>query len=452
MSKRFSRRTLIRSTAAGAALAFLHNVPRNVLGANEKLNIACVGTAGQAGSDRSQMTSENIVALCDVDEQSLGKAAQQHPNAKKFRDYRKMLEEAGKEFEAVLVGTPDHHHAPATVRALRMGKHVYCEKPLTHTVREARIIAETAKKAGVVTQMGTQIHATGNYRRVVELIQSGAIGNVTAVHTWVGTQYSGEENPAKPPVPKHLDWDLWLGAAPFRDYHAGLHPFSWRGYWDFGGGGLSDMACHHMDLPFWALGLTAPTKIEVEGPPVHEKRAPQWLVVKYQFPAREAAKANHFGFLKPEHDKNPGGPAVELTWYNGAKQPALLKELNIQWGGGNLFVGDKGYLICDYGRLQLLPADKFKDFKAPEKYIPDSVGGHYREWIDACKNKGTTCCDFQYASKLTEAINMGNVAYRSGKTIGWDSQNFKVTNEPAAAAQFIDKEYRKGWEVAEGIA
>jgi predicted dehydrogenase len=447
MAHRISRRRFMQTTAAASAALAFTGVTRNVLGANEKLRIACVGTDGQASFSIDSVASESIVAFADCDNNKLQRRAKTHAGAVLYRDYREMLTKEEKNIDAVIVATPDHHHAPATARALIMGKHVYCEKPLTHTVREARTIIELTKKHKCVTQMGTQIHAGGNYRRVVEFIQSGGIGTVNRVHTWVGTQYSGEEKPAKPPVPNGLDWDLWLGPAPFREYHTGLHPFSWRGYWDFGGGGLADMACHHMDLPFWALGLRAPTSVSATGPAPDGNRCPTWEIVDYQFPAREAGKAGHGGFLG-DGSKNPGGPEVHLTWYNGDKRPPEVTDGKLpKFGGGNLFIGDKGILFADYGNMQLFDNDyrPVKEIKKPQETIPNSKG-HHQEWIAACKagyETGRTTCNFDYSGSLTEAVLLGNVSFRSGKKLAWDAAAFKT--DSVEADKFLDKEYRKGW-------
>ncbi len=451
MSQRFSRRRFIQSSlAASAGLALLPNVTRNVLGANDKLRIATVGTDGMANYSIDSVAGEQIVAFADCDDTKLQRRARTHPMAKLYHDYREMLDKEDKNIDAVTVSTPDHHHAPATARALMRGKHVYCEKPLTHTVREARTIIELAKKHKCVTQMGTQIHAGGNYRRVVEFIQGGGIGKVNRVHTWVGTVWAGAAQVARPPVPKSLNWDLWLGAAPFREYHTDLHPASWRGWWDFGGGGFADMACHHVDLPFWALGLRAPDSVSCAGPDVDELRAATWNVCDYMFPAREAGKAGHGGFLG-ETSQNPGGPAVHLTWYNGDKRPQELEDGKLpKWGGGNLFIGDKGIVFADYGSMQVFDLDykKVDDVKRPEAWIPESKG-HHAEWIEACKagyEKGRTTCNFDYSGTMTEAVLLGNVSYRSGKKITWNAAEFK-TNE-AAANKLLDKEYRKGWSLA----
>lgn len=433
MAQRLARRQFLQTSAA-AALAACHVNPSRAAepqSPNEKLNIAAVGTTNRAGANIAGTSSENIVALCDVDENLLGKAAEQYPGARKYRDFRVMLEQEASRIDAVLVGTADHCHAPAAAMALRLNKHVYCEKPLTHTVFEARTLAELARKNKLVTQMGTQIHAGDNYRRVVELIQGGAIGEVREAHVWVGVDYSGRSLTTGTPVPKNLDWDLWLGPAPQRAYSDGVHPFHWRWFWDYGTGGLGDFGCHYMDLVHWALKLRNPTRVSATGPKVDPISTTSGIVVEYHYPARE------------------GLPPVQLTWYDGGKQPQLLSTLKgkdgqpLNWGNGQLFVGARGMVISNYDQHLLLPTDQFADFKRPEPSIPKSIG-HHQEWIHAIKTGGSTTCNFDYSGALTESVLLGVVAYRSGEALEWDSQNLKVTNS-SRAQDMIHKEYRKGW-------
>jgi predicted dehydrogenase len=431
-----NRREFIRQTAAaGGALAVgyhIHPAPAAQSSSpNEKLNLAAVGTMNRARANLAAVAGENIVALCDVDENLLNRAAARYTGARKYRDFRVLLEKEGDKIDAVLVGTPDHTHAPAAAMALRLSKHVYCEKPLTHTVFEARTLADLARAKQRVTQMGTQIHAGDNYRRVVELIQTGAIGAVREAHVWVGASYGGASFRSSGPAPGHLDWDLWLGPAPARPYSEGVHPHSWRRFWDYGTGGLGDFGCHYMDLVHWALNLRHPTAVAAEGPPVDPVGTPAWLIVRYEYPAR--------GELPP----------VKLTWYDGGRRPELLAGLRdkdgrpLNWRSGQLFVGERGLLLSDYTRHVLLPADRFADFKPPEPYLPRSIG-HHLEWIRAIKSGGSTTCNFDYSGALAEAALLGNVAYRSGKRIEWDAEKLRVTNAPEAQ-QFIHKEYRRGW-------
>ncbi|MEP0843252.1 MAG: Gfo/Idh/MocA family oxidoreductase, partial [Phycisphaerae bacterium] len=386
----------------------------------------------------AELPDVNIAALCDVDERRAGGVRQRFPKARFAVDYRRLLD-AG-DIDAVLVATPDHHHAPATLLALQAGKHVYCEKPLTHTVDEARLVAATAARLKRATQMGTQIHSRSNYRRVVEIIRGGVIGTVGEVHVWVDRQWGGQETPRrKDPVPEGLHWDLWIGPAPLRDYVDKVYtPSEWRGWWDFGGGTLGDMGCHYMDLPFWALGIRHPRRVAAEGPPVHPDSCPPWLIVSYEYPAAQ------------------GRPAISLTWYHGGKRPRRLTDPaefgldkrdfhDMDRGDGVMFVGSKGVLLANYDRYALLPGADFKDFKPPRPWIPPSPG-HHREWVDACKGGPAALCHFGYAGLLTEAVLLGNVAYRVGKPIEWDHENLKAVNAPDAD-RFIRHEYRKEWKL-----
>ena len=386
-----------------------------------------IGTANQAGWNLSQVASQNIVALYDVDDKFLDAAAQKYPAAKKYNDFRRLLEQ--NDIDAVVVATPDHTHAVATVAVLKSGRHAYCEKPLTHTVSECRIVRETALKQKRVTQMGTQIHAGNNYRRVVELIQTGAIGTVREVHTWVGATYGGKQRPKEtPPVPSNLHYDLWLGPAEERPYSPEYIPFHWRNWWAFGGGALADFGCHHMDLPHWALDLRAPLTVEAEGPPTDVECPPVWLIVRYQYPARGSK------------------PPVKLTWYHGGKRPPHFAEGKLpKWGDGNLFIGEKGMLLAGYDKHLLLPEKEFADFKRPEPFIKNSIG-HHKEWIEACKTGGITTCNFDYSGALTESVLLGNVAYRTGKKLEWDSRHLRARNCPEAD-QFIQHHYRSGWTI-----
>ena len=362
--RQFTHTSAVIASGLYASTAF----SRAGTSALDKLNVACIGTANRAAADINGVMSQNIVALCDIDSRYLKKSQKlihdkQGHTPTGFVDYREMIDQMGDKFDAVVVATSDHHHAPATIRAINAGKHVYCEKPLTHTVQEARIIAEAAEKAGVATQLGTQIHASNNYRRVVEIVKSGAIGDITDAHVWVSKTWGGGERPdAADPVPEHLNWDLWLGPAPERDYKAGLyHPAQWRRWWDFGSGTLGDMACHYMDLPFWALDLKYPVSCRAEGRELHPDSCPMGLKVYYKFPA---------------NDQRPG---LNLTWYDGNMTPKEIDGQRVP-GSGVMFVGTEGKMFASYGNYKLFPQEKYADFKPPAESIPNSIG-HHAEWL-----------------------------------------------------------------------
>ncbi len=441
-----SRRTFLKKAAVAGAATFSAPAILRGRNLNEKLNIAIIGSGGRGGSNLRNVETENIVTLCDVNEASLNFAAQRHPNARKVVDFREVYDHAN-EFDAVVVSTCEHTHAFATLPALQLGKHVYCEKPLTHSIWEARVIREAANKAGVATQQGTQIHAGDNYRRVVELIQSGAIGNVTEVHVWVGRAWgrhdSEEEFKASgdivfvqdrpkqaDPIPSTLNWDLWLGPAPERPFNNVYFPGpKWYRWWDFGNGTMSDLGSHWIDLPFWALKLDAPKTIEAFGPECHPEIAPASMSAVYEYGPRDSL------------------PACQVSWYQGTHKPQIWKDGGIpKWGNGVLFIGDKGMLLSDYGKHVLLPEDKFADFRRPEQFVGNSPGQH-QEWLAACRDGSPTGSPFSYAGPLTEANHLGNVAFRAGKKLEWDAANMKATNCPEAD-QFIGREPREGWSLS----
>ncbi len=397
---------------------------------NDKLNIGIIGVHSRGASNTKSVASENIVALCDVDDKYLAEAAQKYPQAKTYIDWRKLLDQ--KDIDAVVVSSSEHTHAPASVAAMRRGKHVYCEKPLAHSVYEARLMRDTAKQTKVATQMGTQIHASDNYRRVVELVQSGAIGPVREAHAWVEQGIEGPRSrpPESQPVPENLHWDLWLGPAPVRPYHSCYferRSMSWQNWWDFGNGALGDMGSHIIDLPFWALKLQSPTTVEAEGPlPVRAETYPDYLTVHWQHPERG------------------NRPAVKLTWYDGKQRPKSPAGLDLsKWHLGVMFMGDKGILVADYRRWVLLPEADFKSFQPPKPWIPKSLG-HHEEWLHACKTGAPTLCNFEYSGRLVEHNLLGPVAFRVGKKLEWDAENLKARNCPEADA-FIRPPYRKGW-------
>jgi len=424
---------------AAASVITFAIAPRHVLGGfghtapSDKLNIACVGVGGRGHTLLKEfgVGAENIVALCDVDDTYAAPAFARFPSARRYRDFRRMLNQEAKHIDAVVVATTDHTHVPVTVMAMKMGKHVYCEKPFGHNIREVRVATELARKSRLATQLGNGAHSGYNYRSMVAMIKAGTIGTVREVHAWCDQAWAPGDRPLhRPPVPKDLDWDLWLGPAPVRPYHPTYHPKGWRSWWDFGNGRLGDMGCHMIDLPFSALDLKYPLTVEAKSSkPAHKESAPPWLISKWTFPAR--------GDLPP----------VEITWYDGNKRPVLQKEHNMpDFKEGVLFVGSNGMLIADYGRFKLYPEDKFAGVRRPPLPAgpPRATTGHVAEWVDACKTGGPTGCHFGYSGPLTETVLLGTVAYRAGQKLEWDAENLKVTNFPEAN-QYIRRAYREGW-------
>lgn len=439
-----SRRLFLAGSAAtGAALtegcSTFNIVPPHVLGGprhiapSEKLNVGIIGAGGKGAEDTRNVSSENIVALCDVDDVRCAETVKAHPSAKRYYDFREMLEKE-KDLDAVTVSTPDHVHALASITAMRRGLHVYCQKPLTHSVYEARLMRKTAQKHGVMTQMGNQGTAEDGLRKAVEIVRSGAIGPVRQVHVWTNRPIwpQGIARPADVmPVPGTLKWDLWLAGAPKRPYHKAYVPFSWRGFWDFGTGALGDMACHTANMAFMALNLAYPTSIEAKSSEINNDSAPSWSEIKFEFPAR--------GDMPP----------CTFMWYDGGRMPpAELGQGQKFPNSGLLLVGDKGTLFSpnDYGaNFKLLPEKNFKDFQPPKPTLPRSPG-HYKEWIQACKGGPKPLSNFDYAALLTETILLGNVALRVGKKMEWNGEAMKSPNCPEAA-QYINPEYHNGYKL-----
>jgi len=438
--------------AATLTFSSLMIVPRHVLGGkgfiapSDKLNIAGIGVGGMGGHNIKEMQTQNIVALCDVDWEHARKTFELFPTAKRYKDFRKMLEQQ-KDIDAVVVSTPDHTHVVAAMAAIQHGKHVYCEKPLTYSVFEARQLSAAARQAKVATQMGTQGHAMESARLLCEWIWDGAIGPVREVHAWTPHPVwpQGIERPTDtPPVPDTLDWDLWLGPAPYRPYHPAYLPALWRGWWDFGTGGLGDMGCHIFDPIFWALKLGHPTSVEASHSifvrePMNWKKQrntesfPQASIVYYRFPARGEM------------------PPLKLTWYDGGLMPETPEELEEgrKMGdqfGGVLYIGDKGKILTgSHGAngVRIIPESKMNAYQKPAATLARSIG-HREEWIEACKGGQPAGANFDYAGPLTEVVLLGNIALRTGKKLLWDGENMKFTNVPAAN-QYLHREYRAGW-------
>ena len=450
--KKISRRKFIEGTAVASAAFTI--VPRHVLGGpgntppSDKLNIATIGAGGQGAGNTMQSSTENIVALCDVDDAQAATSYERFPKAKRYHDYRVMLEKQ-KDIEAVIVATPDHSHAPAAMMAIKLGKHVFVQKPMAHTVYEARKLTEAAKEANVITQMGNQGHSGEGVRLICEWIWDGAIGKVREVVAWTNRP-SWPQGIYRPreivEVPRTLDWDLWLGPAPFRPYHPAYAPFSWRAWWDFGCGAIGDMACHVLDPVFSALKPGYPSSVEACSPKICIQRGirkstiedtgPVASMIHYKFPARKDM------------------PPFELTWYDGGMMPPRPDELEPgrKMGSGYsgvIFIGDKGKLMChQYGDSpRLIPETRMKEYKLPAKTlprVPGGSGGHEQDWIRACKDRKPACSNFDYSGPMTETVLLGNVAIRAGKKLEWDGKNMKAKNAPEAD-KFINYQYRDGW-------
>jgi len=460
MSTTVRRRQFLRSSVAAAAglaaprpcWAILRDSP------SERVNVASIGAAGKGASDSEQVAKvASVVALCDIDDRRLGPRRGVFPKARAFNDYRKLLDEMHKEIDAVIVSTADHSHAPASLSAMRLGKHVYCQKPLTHSVGEARRMREMARKQGVVTQMGNQGTAADGFRRGVEIIRSGAVGGIREVHVWTNRPFRDWKNgvmywkqapdlvvrpKSGDPAPSHVHWDLFLGTAPARPWNPVYHPHDWRGWWDFGTGALGDMGCHTANLPFMGLELGLPTRVSARSGPVNLETYPAWATITYEFPAR--------GKLPP----------VRFTWYEGASKgvrnlpPAKLFHGMTPSSSGCLLVGEKGSIFSsnDYGAEQtLLPQRDFEGYRPPTPTLPRLGGGHAdssqkREWVEAIRGGPKPRSNFDYSSVLTEAMLLGNVAVRFGKPIEYDAAQGRVTNL-READEFIHKKYRDTWNI-----
>ncbi len=451
------RRTFLKTGLAAAI------VPRYVLGGrrfippSDRVNIAVIGTGGQGivnirnlfeHADAQVISISDVSADADYSRFYYGGRAGWQPalnvilsayqkreragtagKCSVYIDYREMLDEE-RAIDAVVVATPDHVHAVATIAAMQCGKHVYCEKPLTHSVGEARRVAEVARQTGVATQMGNQGHSGEGIRQTCEWIWAGAIGQISEVHAWTGAGgwAEGGRPTDTPPVPAGFHWDLWLGPAPWRPYHPAYAPYNWRGWWDFGTGAIGDMACHNLDPAFWALKLGHPTSVETLDTPAHPEVVPAESTVRYQFPARE------------------GLPPVTVTWHDGRRRPEVPGGLTGPvMGNGILFVGEKGYILCPGwgGPPRLLPKELADSFQPPPPTLPRSRG-HHRDWLDACKGGEQPSSNFEVAAHLTEVVLLGNIAQRVGRKIEWNGAEMRVVGDPEADA-LVDPPYRAGW-------
>jgi predicted dehydrogenase len=440
-----SRREFMTAAVAAGTIAI---VPSHVLGAkngaaapSDTVNVAQVGCGGKGSSDcrYAEQAGGKIVALCDVDARRASRTFKHYEkNAKIFKDFRKMLEKMGSDIDAVIVSTADHMHARISLQAIQMGKGVYCQKPLTRTVQEARTITQAAAKYKVATQMGIQAHSSGRHQSTGDFIRAGAIGTVREVHIWTDRPVKwwpqGMGAPSgKHTVPKGLSWDLWLGVVPERAYHPSYLPFIWRGWVGLGTGALGDIGCHALDSPFVALGLGAPSSVKASCSEFNKISFPKWSIIEYQFPA--------------VGDR----PGVKLVWYDGGKMPPRAKELekSRSWGNnGKLYIGDKGKMFNG----QIIPEAKRHAFgKAPQ--VLHRPGDHYGDWINACKGAKkdgkpiVPGANFAYSGPLTEAVLLGNAAlYYPGEELKWNSKKMTFTNKPQADV-LLTSEYREGWKL-----
>jgi predicted dehydrogenase len=442
MTMRVTRRGFLKAGAALSAATLVHSpyvlaeeAPRS------KLGVAVVGGGGMGGYSVDQALRENFVALVEIDDKRvteiMEKKVKDAAKPKVFHDYRKMLDDCAKDIDVVLVATPDHHHAPAAIRAINLGKHAFCQKPLAHNIRECYVLAKAAKEKKVCTQMGNQRHCEEGYRRLCEYIWAGAVGNVTETHTILGRNFGGSGGrPASKPVPEGLHWDEWIGPAPMRDYHDGLHPFSWRSWRQFGTGTIGDMACHHIDAPFWALKIGEAKTWSVEcinSKGGSDEMWPQDNIVRYEIPARAGM-----------------GPVTVYCYDHDGLKPAAMKEAEAKYdrkfGEFTLFVGDKGLIGSD---SRIMPEDQHKAFPPPEKTIPRAHGGPIEDLYWAIKNSGTPCSNFiDAAGPMTAFALAGHLAMYAGvgKKVQWDVEKMACTNMPELN-KYVGREYRKGWEV-----
>jgi predicted dehydrogenase len=464
-----SRRRFVTATASTVAAATI--LPRHVLGGpgfvapSDKVNVGLIGAGGQGRTNtRSLMQEEDcqVIALADpceewdlspyyykgkagsgpVKEEIEEKYKEKTPNykCKVYEDFRKMLDKE-KEIDAVLIATPDHLHAYVSILAMKAGKHVYCEKPLTRDIAEGRLVAKVAKETGVATQMGNHGRSSEGHRQTAEWLWDGAIGQVREVHAWGGAGgfATGKGRPEDTPdVPPELNWDLWLGPSEWRPYHPAYAPFNWRGWWAFGGGGLPDLAPHHIDPAFNALELDTPLTVEATAPGVDEEVCSTGVLATYRF--------------GPRGDKGP----LTVYWYDGGLRPPTplgvdpddpIQRLGDE-GHGILFIGEKGMITAAgwSGMPRLLPLELHREYKRPAKTLP-RVEGHHADWIQACKGGTPACSNFDYASRLNELILLGSVALRTKKLLKWDRENMKATNAPEADQYLTGAPYRKSWEL-----
>lgn len=399
-------------------------------GPSDKLNVAVIGTGGQGTANLRGVSSQNIVAVCDVDERRAGKAFEQFDAAHTFTDFRKMFDTLEKKIDAVVISTPDHTHFHPAWWAMERGKHVYLEKPLAHELEEVRRLTVAAGEKKLATQLGNQRHANRGLREAVAVVKSGVIGEVKEAHSWIASARGMPKAPGEPAaVPAGLDWDLWLGPCPERPYTNGFAPYDWRFWWEFGTGETGNWGCHILDIPFWALDLVHPVHVSGSGPEPDLNRTPTAMTTRLDFPAR--------GSLPP----------VALHWYQG-RPPIAAEKGATDKSFNTLFLGSEGVLACGFDKWKLLPEEKFAGYqglgKGAEPAMPPSPGFH-KEWIEACRGGKPASCNFDYSGPMSESVLLANIAYRIQGEFDWDATALKASRADATA--LLRREYRKGWEI-----
>lgn len=475
MEPNTSRRHFVKGLAATAAAFNFQVVPSRVFGANERITLAGIGISGKGASDVSNSAGAGfqVTHLCDIVNADKYpnlkggwvKSRQDYPDAKFFEDWREMLEAEGDKIDAVTISTPDHVHAHAAVAAMKKNCAVYCQKPLTHGIWEARVLTELAEKTKVVTQMGNQAHANNHMRRVVELIRAGLIGDVVEVHAWTNRPIWPQGIPAWPEkeeAPAHINWDLWIGPAPYREYSSQIAPFKWRGYWDFGTGALGDMACHIMDMSYWAAELGAPTSVSAVSADgrgaMSDLSPPTWATIEYEFPGKNGQPIKYMWYdgykdavfnpdkwaLESNIDggkiREPNTPPVEIT--EGLDTTEAK-------GYGSLVIGTRGKLWFNRGKdtWVVKPGNLTDGFDFPEASIPRARDEDpHKEFYDALKTSDPKLAQsrFEHSGPFTEMVLLGNLAVRLNKKVEWDSKTLSSPNCPEAAA-LVKREYREGW-------
>ncbi len=428
MQNKITRRQAIKAGVLATGVWLGSSRQPRAAGPNERLNIACIGIGGRGGANLNAVSRENIVALCDVDEERAGRNFERFRNAQRFEDFRRMYDRMERQIDAVVISTPDHTHFHPAYMAIQRGKHVYLEKPMAHNVWQVRQLTDLARQRRVATQLGVQRHTIPNMARVVELIRAGTIGDVTEVHSWISSRRGMRPDPEYPPVPNTLNWDLWLGPAPQTRYSPSYAPYSWRYWWNYGTGETGNWGCHILDIPFWALDLRYPTRVSASDANPHPRKTPTSLTTQFEFPATKDRRA------------------VTLHWYQ-IGSPPILRQRGLSGRGANtVFVGTRGILVCGFNSRRLYPEEQFRDHEPPRQTIERSPGFH-REWLNACRGGPAPTCNFDYSGPLTETVLLANAAFRAGGSpFNWNGERMAASGNNNVN-QFLREPFRRGWEL-----